>query len=141
MLIVIPGDPIPKARARIFQRKKKSIAYDPQGDKKEYVRNKIKYELKIASQRNENNISNDFLEVDMEFHMPIPVSTSKTVKEKMKLGSYHNRKPDASNMYKFYEDCANGVLYQDDSQIVKGSFKKIYSENPRTIININSINV
>ncbi len=141
MLIVIPGEPIPKARARIFKKGKKSIAYDPQSDLKEYVRNKIKYELKMATLRNECLLNKDFIEMDMEFYMPIPKSTSKSLKEKMKQESYHNRKPDASNLYKFYEDCANGVLYHDDSQIVKGSFKKIYSENPRTVININSINV
>ncbi len=49
-----------------------------------------------------------------------------------------NKKPDCSNMLKFYEDAANEVLFPDDCMIVSGDFKKEYDEIPRTEIEIMS---
>src|SRR5262245_6238516 len=41
MKIVIPGNPIPKARARIFVRNGKTMSYDPQHQEKQWVRNRF----------------------------------------------------------------------------------------------------
>ncbi len=42
-------------------------------------------------------------------------------------------------MLKFYEDCANEILFPDDAMIVKGEFNKQWSDKPRTEINIEPI--
>ncbi len=149
MKIIIPGNPIPKARARIFTRKKKSMAYDPQQKEKENVINKIKYEtnlclfsktLEIAKEASDLTKAESFM-IDWSFYMPIPKTFSKS-KRMALIGECvnHTCKPDVSNLIKFYEDCMNSIIYRDDAQICKGSFEKLYSENPRTVINITALN-
>lgn len=139
--IVIPGDPIPKARARTG----KGFAYDPQWDLKTRVKNFIVNELKKFFNKEENKIegakicSGKAFEVDWYFYMPIPKSFSQRKKNACQWGLIeHISKPDRSNLEKFYEDCANGVLWKDDSQIVKGKIEKKYCENdnPRTEIHM-----
>lgn len=69
----------------------------------------------------------------VEFHMPIPASFSAR-KRKMMIGTPHAKKPDSSNLIKFFEDIFTGVLYTDDRLIVKIKETKINYETPRTII-------
>lgn len=47
--------------------------------------------------------------------------------------------PDLSNMIKFYEDCLNGILWEDDRLIVEIYSFKIYAETPGTLIIINEL--
>lgn len=146
MEITIPGDPIAKARARTVRRGKISMSYDPQQVQKEYCKNFLKWKLKTLFESNDKEIlielnkiaSAEFFSVDIESYMPIPKSLSKHKRKALEGDCiYHNKKPDGDNLMKFVFDCANGILFKDDSQIVKGSFEKIYSSNPRTVININ----
>src|SRR5260221_2027047 len=140
MKITIPGDPIPKARARIT---KKGFAYDPQWDIKQRVIKYIKHALEEYFDKNENQKEGYLLahgkafEVDWYFHMPIPKSFNQIKKNACKWGFIeHISKPDRSNLEKFYEDCGNGILWHDDSQITSGKIVKKYcsDDNPRTEI-------
>lgn len=45
---------------------------------------------------------------------------------------WHTSKPDIDNMVKFYLDCANGIVFDDDRQVVSIVANKYYSEKPRT---------
>lgn len=69
--------------------------------------------------------------------MPIPDSMPKFHKQlACREELRHVLRPDVDNMIKFYLDALKGVLYKDDSQIsIHGSIK-IYSNNPRTIIQV-----
>lgn len=81
-------------------------------------------------------------EVDWYFYMPIPKSFSQVKKNACKWGLIeHTSKPDRSNLEKFYEDCANGILWKDDSQITRGKIIKRYcnDDNPRTEIEMKPI--
>lgn len=83
------------------------------------------------------------LRVDVIFHMPIPKSTSGIRRRQMLNGTIHHiSKPDRSNLLKFIEDCLQdaGVL-SNDSIIVSGETKKIYSNTPKTSILIQELNV
>lgn len=73
------------------------------------------------------------IEMLIEFHMPIPDSTSNK-KRSFMLDAPHAKKPDTSNMIKFYEDVFSGILYTDDKLISKVKASKIYSDEPKTII-------
>lgn len=130
MIFIIAGNPIPKSRPRIIQ----NHSYDPQ----KKIANDFKVKLFIEKSRAfmENPLeaidivkSNAFF-VKICFFMPIRKYLKKNE------GDWHNIKPDSSNLYKFFEDCANGILWRDDAMIVAGSFKKIYSKNPRTEIEV-----
>ena len=146
MIFEIPGNPIAKARHRTVRVKGQSLSYDPQSKEKELVRHRLKYLLKCACLSEDTQISKEALRLrfgdkyslTIESYHQIPKSAPSALKMRIEGGlvEYHNVKPDADNIYKFYCDCGNGILYPDDSKIVEGSFKKTYSKNPRVVISI-----
>jgi Holliday junction resolvase RusA-like endonuclease len=69
--------------------------------------------------------------------MPIPPSRSKQ-KDKL-INTFHVYTPDLSNMIKFVEDIANGILYKDDCQISSIVAHKIYSDTSRTEFTLSRI--
>lgn len=77
------------------------------------------------------------LSVSMRFRMPIPASATKARRAAMAAGEVpHTSKPDGSNMQKAVEDAMSGVVFTDDSQIVRGFWSKIYSDNPGVDVRI-----
>jgi Holliday junction resolvase RusA-like endonuclease len=64
--------------------------------------------------------------------MPIP-------KTRKKKNLFHISRPDLSNMIKFYEDVAQGILFSDDSKIAKITATKVYDEMPRVEIIITNV--
>lgn len=70
--------------------------------------------------------------------MPIPKSYSKKARLKS-IGEPHQKKPDISNLIKFTEDALNEILWEDDSVIAEIKAKKIYSEEPKTIITVEKL--
>lgn len=135
MQIVIPGDPIAKARHR--RRKLPNgyiVDYDPQSREKNKVAQWMK--TQIAVKPSEFDSANAFA-LDVVLHIPIPKSDSAAQRNAKLWGLIpHNQKPDGSNYLKFYEDAANSVLYDDDSMLCHVSAKKKWSDNPRTEIKI-----
>ena len=49
-------------------------------------------------------------------------------------------KPDWDNIGKIVSDALNGIAYRDDSQVVDSRVRKIYSNEPRTVIRIWQVN-
>lgn len=147
MKITILGDPIPKARARHFQKGNRMMTYDPQHEEKNHVRYQFIQAMRKAYDSEDKQISMEashltygkLFHLSITFYMPTNESDSEGQKNAKLWGLEPcNKKPDCSNMYKFYEDAANEVLYPDDSMIVSGDFKKLYDKNPRTELNIMS---
>lgn len=145
MKIVIPGPPIPKARARHFQRGSRTITYDPQHEQKNHVKNLLVRAVRKAFDSENKALVMEasslahgrVFHLSITFFMALNASDSDGQKNAKLWGLEPcNKKPDCSNMLKFYEDCANEVLYPDDSMIVSGNFKKKFDINPRTEINI-----
>ncbi len=139
MLIVIPGNPIPKARPRFSVRGKHAIAYNPQAKLLEEKR----IELRNLSFEQDINdfkpLFSDPLRVTFEFHMPINDKGSNSEKNAKLHGLIEpDTKPDIDNLIKFW-DIANGILWRDDAQIVEMHAYQKYSETPCTIITVNSI--
>lgn len=147
MKIVIQGKPIPKARARTFMRGDRSITYDPQKAEMEQVKHELQFAIRSAYFSENEEIAKEafYLTKAKEFHLdvcfviPTNDSDSEGQKNEKLWGLVPcNKKPDLSNMLKFYEDCANEVLYKDDSMITSCTMKKIFDENGRTEIEIMS---
>lgn len=128
MKYIVRGNPIPLARHRIRGKRH----YNPQAE----IMGRVSYEL--YSQARLQPIINAALALSVVFYMPIPATWSKKKKEHM-LGKPHNARPDLSNLIKFIEDCANEVLYTDDRLIVGINARKIYSDNPRTEIEVEPV--
>ncbi len=125
---IIYGNPIPKAR----HGNNKGRTYDPQSKIKESVAWNLKY------QHGQVFPMKGPLRMVITFFMPIPQSFSK-IKQETLVNTPHYKKPDTSNLEKFYEDCGNGILYYDDAQISQILSTKIYSRKPRTEITIEQI--
>jgi len=131
MMLVIEHIPIAKARPRFANGR----VYDPQS------REKIKAKFELASQMRDKRILR-YQGCDISFyltaHMPKPKSWSKT-RLKSVEGKSAGGKKDCDNIAKFYLDVLNGIAYDDDRQVSCLWCQKVYSDNPRVEIQINSI--
>jgi Holliday junction resolvase RusA-like endonuclease len=56
-----------------------------------------------------------------------------------KKRQWHTVKPDLTNLVKTVEDAANGILYNDDSQIVRMLIRKEYGDVARVEITIEEV--
>lgn len=135
MRIVIPGEPIPKARHRSFIRHGKMATYDEQHLEKIHTRI-------LMNRFTENHELKHCAHIaKFEFHFEPPKSASVATKNMMLWGCIHHiKKPDTSNLMKFYEDCGNGILWPDDCLLIDEHPIKRYSQNPCTIITVTPIN-
>lgn len=80
------------------------------------------------------------LEVDIVIYQSIPSSTSKKKQKEMEEGNLRpTKKPDCDNVIKAILDGLNKVAYKDDTQIVKLSCEKFYSNEPRVEILIKEL--
>lgn len=132
MKIVIEGNPVPKGRPRFAKRGKFISTYTPTKTRE--------YEdlIRMAGKDAMNGL-NQFLvplTVHMDCYMQIPKSTSKKLRQKMLDGEIqHTKKPDLDNMAKC-ADALNGIVWNDDSQIVRLVLTKQYSDYPRLEITV-----
>lgn len=143
MKFVIHGQPISQTRPRFSRRNGRVLTYDPLSRLKKSVRRLIcrQLEERFSSEKREiaieasNLASAEFFFVILSFYMPTP-KTSTEAKKTAKLWglSKHTSKPDLDNLEKFYLDCLTGIIFEDDSKVVKLTSKKSYSNNPRTEI-------
>lgn len=137
--LCIEGVPIPKKRARHVRRGNFVTTYDPQEKEKFAFRKALFQELFHSNIELEASNSQlvTFFAIDLSFYLPIPVSSTYAHRNaKLSHIQHHIQKPDIDNLAKFVLDCANGVLYFDDSQIIELSARKYYSDNPRTEIKL-----
>jgi Holliday junction resolvase RusA-like endonuclease len=80
------------------------------------------------------------LDVDIVIYQSIPSSTSKKKQKEMEEGNLRpTKKPDCDNIIKAILDGLNKVAYKDDTQIVKLSCEKFYSNEPRVEILIKEL--
>lgn len=136
MKIIIPGVPVGKGRPKFSTFGGYPKAYTP-------IKT-VNYEnlVKIAFQQTgEQPFERETqLRADITAFFPIPKSVSKKKREEMNRGLLmHTKKPDCDNIAKSILDALNGLAYYDDSQICELSVYKMYSDEPRAEIVINSI--
>ncbi len=143
MIIELPGVPIAKQRHRSFIAANRVIAFDKQRDltkatreiMRECLQRNLDHEDKSICLPASAVVYGHHFSLEMDFYVPYPKS----------LGVFQSRvlrwrlsppasKPDLDNYIKFYLDCANGVLFADDSQVYALTARKFYSDNPRTVI-------
>lgn len=150
MKITIPGKPIPKQRARYSKRGSFVVTYDPQEKDKNLVKQIMTQQLvdHFNVNVNDNRTGQQLYKICMSksfsvkfiFFLPLNQSDSVSAKNKKLWGiTRANTKPDYDNLEKFYLDCANGILWDDDSSVVKAEALKLYSEVPRVEIEVNAL--
>lgn len=80
------------------------------------------------------------ISVSLRFRMPIPKSETKPVKAAMAAGEVpHTSKPDIDNLQKAILDGMNGIVFVDDSQIVRSFTTKVYSETPGVDVRVEAL--
>lgn len=85
--------------------------------------------IHLQSQHNTMKKFEGPIHLDVTFFFEYPSSMAKS---KRLMGSFKHTKSDLSNLIKFVEDIAIGVLYDDDSIIASISAKKVYDSKSRT---------
>lgn len=137
MRIVIPGPPIAKSRPKFSTRGGYPRAYDPQAKQMHALAVILRQEI----HKNDLKVPTSLpIEVAFSFYLPLPDSASEPKRNEKLWNLDQCHKPDLDNLIKTW-DFANQILWDDDRQIVKLTAKKLYSENPCTIIEIKYINI
>lgn len=125
-MIVIEGIPVSWLAHAGYGRR----SFNPRFKEKAYAQYHIR-------EQHKKGIINSACSITYTFHMPIPKGVSKKKYMQMLNGVIeHTKRPDCSNLTKFYEDCLKGIAIQDDSLVVESIARKVYSDHPRTEINI-----
>ena len=126
---VIMGDPVPLARARLTVRR----VWDSQKQQK------LIDGITLKEQHDDDFLFSGPLHLDINFFFKIPDSYSQKKRDST-IGNYHYFKPDLSNLIKYYEDIATGIIYHDDCIISKITTTKTYDINARTEFTIMELN-
>lgn len=127
--INIPGKPIPQPRLRLFRKYGRSIVFDPSSKLKKSIKQIIQDHV------NHKKIS-QFVNphVEFRFYFPYPVKYRKLMNKGKIIR--HDIKPDVDNLIKFYLDCMNGIVYEDDKSVSIGLAIKLCGNSPSTHIKI-----
>lgn len=133
MKFIIHATPKPKGRPRVTR---SGHAFTPKATRE--------YEQLIISewevQHGKTEPTKNPAAVRVMFYMPIPKATSNKARERMAAGlEVPAKKPDIDNLLKAVLDALNGKAYHDDNQIVEISAKKLYSNEPKTVVFISEL--
>jgi len=121
VVYVIPGDPVPLARARCGNGR----FYDSQKNIK------VCAGIYLQQQHQDGIIFSGPVTLTANFYLYLPRRRSK--KDTRHENSPHFYRPDLSNLIKFVEDLITDVeIWKDDCIISEIYAKKIYSSEPRT---------
>ncbi len=129
MLIVnfeVPGDPVPKGRPRFARRGTFVQTYT---DSKT-----IEYETIVATKARMAIGSSEplkgHLTVYLYLRYAVPTSYSKKRAEACLNGLEYPKRVDLDNCYKSITDAMQGIIYENDCQIVEAHILKCYSLEP-----------
>lgn len=136
----IPGKPIALARprARVLKRsgcKPIPVLYHPQEKELEAYRRALLSRCPVG-----HTAYVGALELHVRFFFEVAKSETKTAREEKIGGTIpHISKPDTSNLLKWVEDAANGVLWQDDRQVTKVTASKHYGMESGTELKVREL--
>lgn len=135
MKLVFEIEPVEQARPRATKMGRGIRLYDP---KKVSV---YKKQLAMMCQlQYKNDPVTGPLKVELTFFRHIQSSISKKERELRLSGSHRPVvKPDTDNYVKSTLDGLNGLLWEDDNQIVDLIAHKYYSDNPRIEVEVKKI--
>lgn len=132
--LVYYGEPKaqPRAKARVING---NVSFhDPASSLKQFVVEQLTSQLGKDFKPIEKEL---YFEVRYYRAMPKSISGTRVKRVLAELGAIRPTcKPDLDNYEKLLYDAVNGVLFTDDSLIVKGNHEKFYSIKPRVEITI-----
>ena len=130
---IIPGQPVAKGRPKFARRGAHVMAYTPAKT--------ASYEslVKLAASIAMSNTEPSALPIDLVvvLNLQIPVSWSGKRRARAESGAiYATKKPDADNVLKGIKDGCNGIVWRDDSQVVRITLEKRYSATPSALVRV-----
>lgn len=132
----IPGEPKGKGRPRFARQGNFVKTYTPQ--ETENYENKVRFFYITSCKK--FKFADGPLAVSIKCYFPIPKSTSKKQRALMLEGKVpHTKRPDTDNCIKCVLDSCNGLAWTDDSQVAELHAVKLYSDEPRVEVEIESL--
>jgi Holliday junction resolvase RusA-like endonuclease len=132
---VVPGAPYGKGRPRASSRGGFVRLYTPAAT--------VAYEGEIARlaeiARAEWPVMATPMSLRVIAHHPIPVSWPKKKQQAALAGDLIPGKPDLDNVAKAVLDALNGVIYEDDKQVIRLVAEKRYSVEPRVEVYVHEV--
>lgn len=121
----IHGVPRPQLRPRAMRFGKGVRVYDPpqNQDWKHTIQGQL------IADRPQAPLSGPLM-ISLDFAMPKPKGASK------KQLMWHVKKPDVDNLAKSVKDAMKGIVFEDDSQVVRLEVKKAYADSPGVLIRV-----
>ncbi|MEZ0482635.1 RusA family crossover junction endodeoxyribonuclease [Planococcus sp. SSTMD024] len=125
----IVGQPVAQGRPRAGKSfTGKTVLYDPakSRDFKQYVK-------LIASQHKPQELIQGPIHLELTFYQPTPKKYQTRPKQELIAAGLllPTTKPDVDNLAKGVKDGLSKIIWQDDSQVVSMTVKKLYSITPR----------
>lgn len=117
MKYCLMGNPTALSRPRFAN----NHVYDPQKE------HKLILSIELARQHNDMPMYTGPQHLFAEFFMPLSIHKPDNLE-----GTYIESRPGLDDLLKLLCDICNGVLYADDSRVVRISACKRYSRKPRT---------
>ncbi len=128
--IIIPGKPLGKQRPRVLRT---GIAYTP----KETVNYETFVKMLYLEQHAGKKLFTGPVYLMISAYYQIPKSASKKRKKAMEEQAIMPTiRPDIDNIAKIIMDALAGVAYQDDKQVTSCAVNKLYSHEPKVIVNV-----
>ncbi len=128
------GTPVGKGRPKFSTVNGHAVAYTPKKTANYETLVLLAYQQKYGGQSFDKDVK---LKADITAFFSIPKSTSKKKREEIFRGNIKpTKKPDCDNIAKVVLDALNKVAYYDDSQIVRLTVQKLYSDEPCVIVHI-----
>lgn len=140
IVVVLPGDPIGKGRPRfrvVKPRSGPSFASVYTDAKTKAYEKALGWQAKIAM-RGKSPMAGP-LKAVVTASFGVPVSWSNKKRDAALAGTVRpTGKPDIDNVFKTI-DAFNGIVFEDDSQVVEVAVTKIYAEVPSLRIEISQV--
>lgn len=129
LTLQIYGKPEPAVHHRGFGRH----SYNPKGIQQERVRWQMKSQF-------HGELITYPIKVEMFFFLKVPKHLSCIRRKEMLAQNIsHDKRPDTSNLFYFYENCLKGVVITDDCIIRRIEGEKLWGIEEKVTINIHSI--
>ena len=132
MQYVLMGNPVPLARPRFNYSQRNPRVYDSQSEQK------LIMGISLAQQHGNMPFYTGPLILRATFYLPLAKSMSRR-KAALYEDTPHYQRPDTDNLIKMILDCAQSVLFHNDSAVAIIDARKVYSSNPRTVFTLEEI--
>ncbi len=131
----IPGTAVPQGRPIFTARGERRWAVDPPRSRE--------YKAKVracALRACKPKVITGAVRLLVQEYRPIPRSWSRQKQEAAREGRiYPTTRPDFDNIIKAITDALNGVLWEDDRQVIDGRIQQFYSDEPRVVVEVEEI--